>query len=246
MNWLLSFLAFTQFVFGATPATQLENRIIHLFQADARERGLKAIHFDYADEDDYIGGMDVKEGILQISIGKSAMSNLGLSNDALAAIMCHELGHFFAGAPIKESGYSTEAQSDYFSSAVCLKKVFRDMGSVAVKTVDPEILRNCNESFKDVSERNVCYRSAMAGLELMTGFHRRFSKFDRSAFYARPETAKKDPGYYTGYPSLQCRMETVVAGAYCNSSEKKFDDKDENYSCDTGAGARPACWFPVR
>ena len=51
----------------------------------------------------------------------------GMTQDSLALIVCHEIGHHLGGAPrtfLYEGWPSAEGQADYWASSKCMKKYF--------------------------------------------------------------------------------------------------------------------------
>lgn len=229
-------------------AGELEDRFIRIFNPIVKAEGLSGMRFIRSiDMPDYTGGVSINDNYLEIMFGSEFENNYpGLTADGYSAIICHELGHFLAGPPFRPGNTwaSTESMSDYFSTAVCLKKLFRDMGSVEVIEIDPNVKINCDRNYKKKSERNVCYRTAEAGLNLMKELHLSLTKIGgfNIPFYDLYDLSKKDSGFYGDYPSLQCRAETLVAGAYCHSAEKNWDNKIP-WTCSEGLAARPSCWF---
>lgn len=229
-------------------AGELEDQVIRIFSPYVQKAGLTGIRIVRSEDlPEYTGGVDINNGYLEIMFGSEfELQYPGLTQDGYSAIICHELGHFFAGAPKRPGNTwaSSESMSDYFSTAVCLKKLFRSMGALPVKVVDPVVLKNCDKNFSTESERNVCYRTAEAGLNLMKELHLSISKIGgfNIPFYDHYDLSKKDPGFYGDYPSLQCRAETLVAGAFCSTSEADWES-GVPWACQSGVSARPSCWF---
>jgi len=121
-----------------------------------------------------------------------------MDRDGLELILCHELGHHLAGPPLKKKSAwaSAEGQADYFATNSCLKELWKD---------DPE-------NFKARSleaSKNVIKMIAVVSEDVL------------------PDIATPDPLIVQetelDYPSLQCRLDTFVAGTF-NSS-------------------RPKCWY---
>lgn len=224
-----------------------EERLLQIMSPYAIQRGLKGINISKTDEyPDNFGSMEVRNQYLEIEIGAEVrQAHPGLSEDAYAYILCHELGHFFAGAP-SSRGYSTEGQCDYFASAVCLKKLFKEFPSQSDVIPHPYVKTNCDAQFTDSIDRSICYRSAMAGIEFMTEMHNWISKISPSetkGFYALPDFNQKETMFSDGYPTLQCRTETIAAGAFCNTSELRWSQRISDWACETPVAERPSCWL---
>ncbi len=234
----------------AAELAQNEERLVQLMTPYAKERGLMGINITKTtDFPDNFGSMEIKGYMIEIALGSEVRRlHPRLSEDVFSYVLCHELGHFFAGAPLykNEDSLSTEGQSDYWAAAVCLKKLFRDFPQATVKNLDPFIKKNCDIQFRDKSEQLICYRSAQAGFDFMTEMHysvAKHSPVEAKGFYRKPDFTKKETHFLDGYPTLQCRAETVAAGAFCNTSEKRWNLRIPNWSCETALTKRPSCWF---
>lgn len=173
-----------------------------------------------------------------------------MTRDGLYLVLCHELGHYFGGAPksfrgntTRRSWSSAEGQADYFASNKCLPLLINELND----GYDYSFVRSNNE--KEECQTGVCSRIRLAGLSVANVF----ASLKNSA---KPELDKKDTSvvYNTnyGHPSPQCRLDTFLAGAVCGQTE--FDEVDNSDpkigSCVRGSkldllnkGARPLCWF---
>jgi hypothetical protein len=213
-------------------AESIEERAIRLFNPYVQSQGLLGIRINRdLDNTEYTGGADVRDNYLEILFGSQLEQTYpGLTADGYTAIICHEIGHFLAGP-----WPASEAMSDYFAATICLRKIFQDMGSLPVEQVNPEVKKSCDTQYVSSADRNVCYRSAEAGLNLLKEVHQNFYVINgyRIPFYAMYDLTKKDQFYYENYPSLQCRAEIFAAGAYC---------KDTKITCKEGMGKRPSCF----
>lgn len=168
----------------------IERQLNHSFQNE-----LKAIQVDSfliepnAEVSDYVGGINLKNKKLIVTVGTQALSDYTLG--ALKFLVCHELGHFLGGAPFKKAelgsqyeklNISTEGQSDYWAGKYCLKQVSHQPETDAL------------DFFKFMS----LYLFDLVG---------------KNPFYSEPIPGVQDNNYYDGeYPSFQCRYNTVIAG----------------------------------
>jgi hypothetical protein len=216
----------------------------------AKERGLLGINISKTEDfPDNFGSMEIRNQYLEIAVGSEVKKiNSHLSEDVFAYVLCHELGHFFAGQPLSTNIHqlSTEGQSDYWAAAVCLKKIFRKFPSVQLKTPELFIKNNCDSEYKSALDQQICYRITQAGFDFMKHMHlsiAKISPIEGRGFYRMPDFSKKETHFSDGYPTLQCRAETIAAGAFCNTSEKKWDSKAANWPCETPLAQRPSCWF---
>ena len=112
-----------------------------------------------------------------------------MTEDAYAAVVCHEIGHIIGGEPhqtISSAEWSSsEGQSDFFAASVCLPRYF-----------------------KTLNEKNILARVNKAGFEMMNSFR----KFDtNSADKSLSKTKRALPAVketlINKYPSVQCRYE---------------------------------------
>ncbi len=176
-----------------------------------------------------------------------------ISQDGMALVVCHELGHHIGGAP-KIGGFfntwaTNEGGSDYFASLKCFRSVYKmDNNEEILKGVMvPEIaVKTCGAQFTDKADQLVCQRASLAGISVSMLFKvlRKETvdpKLDTPDMKAVTKTNDQHPG-------TQCRADTYYAGASCNALVTDQQD-DKNYkmgSCVEGtstAGVRPRCWF---
>ncbi|MCC7442535.1 MAG: hypothetical protein IT285_12935 [Bdellovibrionales bacterium] len=192
--------------------------------------------------------------------------------DGLLAILCHEAGHFLGGAPKQLRGStqlrswtSAEGQADYFATTKCLRRLFQPAGasrlaaaeSIAASSVAapppagvPPLPPALESSCERAAEPAVCMRSLQAS-QLATWIYADVigtapPRLDRPDLEVVGSTV-------LAHPRLQCRLDTLAAGAFCSASDDDAFD-DENPSPGSCArirtpeepwltGARPACWF---
>jgi hypothetical protein len=149
------------------------------------------------------------------------------TSDEIALITCHELGHSIGGLPASDKSgtlYSTEGQSDYFAASKCFKKVFQNENNLEkIKSLDvPGILvQKCFTQFaNDVNEASLCIRTGAASIKVAEWI----ADISKDV---KPKIETPDASVVTqtntSFPSVQCRLDTLVAGALL--------------------AKRPACWF---
>lgn len=171
-----------------------------------------------------------------------------MTRDALTAIICHELGHQFGGAPKQKRGQtdlrswsSAEGQADYYATAQCLPHLFSEENPE--RGVTEFIDEKSHEQLREVCDSTYCERAALAALQMARVF--------ASLRLGTPEPSLQTPDptqvYQTdlGHPNPQCRLDTMISGIYCEKArDRKFDDRDPFYgACSSQPGGRPACWF---
>lgn len=137
-----------------------------------------------------------------------------MTPEGAALILCHELGHGIGGAPTKlNSESSVEGQADYFATRVCLPKVLYKMPIKTIAPSDPLNLcktENCKRIYVGIISELAVIQFNHPNQEAS------FEKSDTTIV----DTINTNP---TFYPSNQCRLDTMVAGAL----EKE----------------RPRCWW---
>lgn len=112
-----------------------------------------------------------------------------MTEDAYAAIVCHEIGHIIGGEPHQTitgaEWSSSEGQSDFFAASVCLPRYFKATG-----------------------EKNISARIEKAGFEMMNAL-RKFdsNSADKTLSRTRPPMPAVKETLINKYPSVQCRYE---------------------------------------
>lgn len=148
-----------------------------------------------------------------------------ITPDGFTLVLCHELGHHLAGFPFVSKWESNEGQSDYFAAQVCVKKFWEKETEInsqffeRANELPSELVDNCRKSYKEENWRNICFRTAFAGMSLA----RLLTYIDRSPLdpsFEFPDLSTVDRTY-NGHPDAQCRLDTYVAAATCSTS---FDD----------------------
>lgn len=174
-----------------------------------------------------------------------------ITADGLALVVCHELGHHIGGAPKKVKGNpwaGTEGQSDYFATLKCLRQVFlNDNNAQIVKSLNaPSNLVDVCKRNRNAAERNICIRSAMAGVSVANLFAS-MQRQEPSQFHTPDTNVVTET--YEGHPATQCRLDTYLQGALCGKSHNEdVSQSDEvvgtcHRSTNHRIGLRPSCWF---
>lgn len=162
-----------------------------------------------------------KKVILTIT-GGMAREKL-MSEDALRLILCHEMGHFFGGAPKINKGHwsSTEGQADYYSTSKCILNFIK------------------NNQIKRVKEASLILAKITA---LQTGEVISEDSFNKKDISVVTRTTAL-------HSSAQCRLDTLIAGLNCQNSSEFSDENPEIGAClsinDLAPPfkARPGCWY---
>jgi len=187
--------------------------------------------------------------------------------DGFALVVCHELGHHFAGFAFKGTTWAAnEGQSDYFASHACARRIWgsqKDVNAQFRSSVGNFEKNKCDESYTQQADRDLCYRTAEAGLSLAT----LLAKLGNSADprFETPDE-KRVSRTYDAHPAAQCRLDTYLQGALCGkpfnamlipgktmrSGRNSLDAEKESaqQTCTEldgqALGIRPSCWFRSR
>ncbi len=174
-----------------------------------------------------------------------------ITSDGLALVVCHEIGHHIAGAPMysyKAGWASTEGQSDYFATTKCLRQVWAKENNeeiIAAMEVPARVKELCGSQNVWNQEYAICVRGAMAG-DSVARLFAALRKQEPSKF----ETPDPKVAKYTqeSHPATQCRLDTYFQGALCAADEMEEFSRDTEVtgSCHKTLGhkigLRPACW----
>jgi hypothetical protein len=188
-----------------------------------------------------------------------------ITKDAMALVVCHEIGHHIGGAPKKggsgggwwggngggiSSWASNEGQADYFATLKCLRKAWlNDDNSEVVKSlsVPKVVVELCKKTYgKNKADTALCIRASMAGKSVSDLF---------SALGKLPETKFETPDANVvsktndNHPKSQCRLDTYYQGSLCdvNMNEDVSQSEEVQGTCHGSLGhklgTRPLCWF---
>ncbi|MBM3382999.1 MAG: hypothetical protein FJY29_11220 [Betaproteobacteria bacterium] len=187
--------------------------------------------------------------------------------DGFAMVVCHELGHHFAGFPLKGTSWAAnEGQSDYFATHTCARRIWgeqKDVNAQFRSQVGDFERSKCDEAYVGQDDRDLCYRTAAAGFSLAN----LLSKLGSSAEprFDTPDT-KKVSRTADSHPAAQCRLDTYFQGALCGKpydfmlipgkknprgqNSIQSEEESAKYSCTEldakSFGLRPTCWFRSR
>jgi hypothetical protein len=184
-----------------------------------------------------------------------------ITKDAMALVVCHELGHHIGGAPKKgqssggwwggsASWASNEGQADYFATLKCLRRVWINNNNEAiVKNLNaPKMVTDlCKKTYKkDKVDAALCVRTSMAGKSVSDLFSS-LSKLPETKFDT-PDT-KVVKSTDDNHPKAQCRLDTYYQGSLCDIafSEDVSQNDEVQATCHPSKGDkignRPLCWF---
>lgn len=186
-----------------------------------------------------------------------------ITKDAMALVVCHEIGHHIGGAPKKGAsnggwwgGSSTpsawasnEGQADYFATLKCLRKSWiNDNNEAIAKSLNaPKIVTDmCKKTYKNKTDSALCVRTSMAGQSVGNLFAD-LGKLPLPNFET-PDT-KVVTRTDDNHPQAQCRLDTYYQGSICdvNMNEDVSQTDEVQATCHGSLGhkigTRPLCWF---
>jgi hypothetical protein len=162
-----------------------------------------------------------------IGVGGGLARLPAMTAEGLTLVLCHEVGHLFAGFPFLREGFtglalpvSVDGQSDYFAAQVCARKVWAtDDNSVNAEgfryedMIEPTAVAQCNVSYSVQNERELCYKTVFAGMAFVKALGKSREE-DPAPSVATPD--RSEVGVTDNmHPAAQCRLDTFVAGALC-------------------------------
>lgn len=192
-----------------------------------------------------------------------------ITPDAFALVVCHELGHHFAGFPFYSDTHwgANEGQSDHYATQVCLRKAWLDQKEENAKhraTVSPYVQTRCDQAWSSTESQNLCYRVAHAGVSLANLFSE-LSMVEVKPLPSTPDMSQV-PVTEDYHPDPQCRLDTYFHGALCtqradvtfipgrnhpDGQNSEAAERASSFQTCTAIegyqeGLRPACWFKAR
>lgn len=138
---------------------------------------------------------------------------------ALAAVLCHELGHKLAGPPHQQfpgeavHWSSSEGQADTFAAAVCLPKVYDQLKTKAPRLLSYVVEDSTNQLCRLAVMPERCQWVASSGIDLIQSMQVYFETEIPFADPLKQATEKPTATLRTAYPSYQCRMDIYKAHA---------------------------------
>lgn len=190
-----------------------------------------------------IGGFwddDTINANAQQQIGKVIVTVYGgiarrpeVTPDALALVLCHEIGHAFGGKPYKGLIFpfrmSVEGQSDYWGMQDCLPRVLRELppqdlpeSARPAPATREFIERTCASHAPGLDDSHeICVRQLAAGDAL--GHLLSFMKNQPVPDYTTPDPTRVNRTESSHPKTIQCRLDTYLAAVL--------------------GRPRPACWY---
>lgn len=255
---------------GGISQSQLQavlDRVSNVFVPEFESRGYTlSIRTLWADSEvnayANMGRNDPNDRFVTIQGGLARYGSI--SEDAIAIVTCHEIGHHIGGNPnLASQRYpmSSEGQADYFATAKCFRQLFTLAENEAwYKTVSvkPALEAACGKTLNSREDSLSCIRSTMAAETLMENFRQllieealkrgrrlKVDPYDIST----PSTLTVRSTIVYDYPDDQCRLDTYYQGSMCDVSvnNKLTFTSTQDGACTVrkkySDGVRPRCWF---
>lgn len=180
-----------------------------------------------------------------------------MNQASLGLIMCHEVGHFFGGKPYVQGRkispiltgtapkqMSAEGQADFFATAECGKNLFNNLNLQSDNILIPhELISSCIKSgiFKKICVALVEAAKNVSGIYVDLSSKIDHVQYDPTSYTEADKTEAVQTLLRVGeYPSLQCRLDTMLAGLNCRlNSLGSCEDLELNSIIEL----RPACWY---
>lgn len=173
-----------------------------------------------------------------IVLSNDYLKRFGFKTNEILLLLCHELGHFEAGAPYKKRGRSelpswssAEGQADYYSTLKCIKHFDLCKIKPAQKYMSQKLT---DDIYELCSNKDSCCKNALKSIFHLIASYREFKNSHESLDFIHGGLY---PVYYTilDHPSLQCRLDTLTRGYFCS----EYKDGE----CQETSYVRPNCWF---
>ncbi len=262
---------FTQSVqaFAATDiSADTLNQILDLYRTDLTDKNIKITpELDIQNNEMDIRMLSGSDGY-HLLYTRGFLKNVEYNPVLLTVFFCHELGHAFAKLSEDSGAIAPEGAADYFAGADCLKRV-------ALKKM--ELLSNTD---RHSSHGIVCDNKTSNSLlttsqceailnALMSFVNFNAKHWDRDALIGDKKLQKPKLNHFDdttveqtlySYPSLQCRLDSLVSGLACENSKfektgnswlwKACEDNQSSSSLSEQQsilkGNLPHCWHSKR
>lgn len=243
---------------GQTMSEETFNKVIDgisaIYSPIVQEKGAKLVIVKDWNDATVNAYASRETGTYKVNMFGGLARHPATTEDGLALVVCHEIGHHIGGFPKKpqlwgSSWASNEGQSDYFATTKCLRKYFElsnnSAQAVSRLTVPAPVQEKCFAAYGQSRDHAICVRISLSGQSmgnLFAALRKQPTNPDFSTPITVPVAATND-----NHPDPQCRLDTYFNGALCTVKHTvDLSDKSEK----TGAcfdytkpGARSTCWF---
>lgn len=248
---------------------QIVDDVVRLWQPIAQAKGVNLVAEKLWDDSTVNASAFQSGRNWYISMYGGLARRPEITPDGFALVVCHELGHHFAGYAFS-SGWawaSNEGQSDYFATQTCARYLWgRDQQTNAAwrfreNNLSQVAEQKCLAAWpNNTNAQGWCFRAAAASLSTSTLLSVLGSS--PAPTFETPDT-RVVSRMNSGHPAAQCRLDTYFAGALCtknldiNIIPGKGNPKGQmsveaeleamKHSCGEQEGftlgTRPKCWF---
>lgn len=234
----------------------LIDQVVTTYDDTFRTYGMRRLIVNRKWEDGEINASAAKnEGTFLLNVYGGLGRYETLTDDGILLVLCHEIGHLIGGAPTYKpiNDVSSEGQADYFSTAKCFKKIAKKYPRIlSVKEdIHPFARIKCEQQFKEKMDKEVCFRSSL-GQQSLAKTLSSLSKEEIIPQFDTPDPQERTFILFNGYPSIQCRIDTVFAGSICSRDENEllsFENYNQGVCSSINGdteGVRPRCWYVPR
>ncbi len=231
----------------------LFNQIIREVSSIYQQDGMTQLLFEpHWDNSFTVAYSSQREGKWIVYVNGGMARTPHMTVDAFRLLLCHEIGHHIGGVPFSPFDHwaAAEGQADYFAASKCLKRVLANKDNqdfISQQRIEPKIQQQCAQIYSDSNQQAICIRTALAGQALISAFA--YMQSLPLPSLAQQDTTIVEQTITDDYPSIQCRLDTIVAGALCdidpigiNSATSVTENSCLKRNGDI-LGVRPACWF---
>jgi hypothetical protein len=258
MRFLILFFILIDLTFSKDWQDQIIEEAKELYGPIALESFSKPLIIRKLNDRSVVASADHGLDHLSVNLYQGLLDAKRLNPDSLRMVICHELGHLFAGAPRKNipmewdgpiasdgmSYMSSEGQADYYASAVCFRKLLENSQidyPLDRSRVGPHFLSKCQiKGQLETNDLDICLRAGMAGFDFLNLAY----EFDISCENHSEHIASQI--IRDAYPDRQCRLDTFIQGSFCNIDMPLVMDffDDQKNTCFLPQAGRTKCWYP--
>ncbi len=150
-----------------------------------------------------------------------------ITTDALALVVCHELGHLFGNAPLSDeyNQISSEGQADYWAAQHCLNQAFELFNYKDDPTPARAEIQEFCEKQEDL-ESSLCVR-ALKTYEHIGAFVAHNANAPEPRLETPDETIVSQT--VSTHNSPQCRLDTFIAGLLKKERPRCWYKSEEHF-----------------
>lgn len=184
------------------------------------------------------------DDIPTVVIPKKLFSHPLIDIDGISLLICHEIGHFYGGAPKqyrgnskKKSWSSAEGQADFYSTSICLKKLLPQNNP----KFDIDKYPNIKIELSQICQNQNCFRIGLASYKI-SKIYAEIKFWNRELSVLKKDSSKVFQ-ILRGHPNPQCRLDTLIAGLLCQEIRDLSQSEELFLTCTEEQYKQPSCWF---